>query len=356
VQTVSVTNSGDLPLTDIATSVTGPFQVTNKCTALLAAKSICYLSVVFTPPQPGAQSGTLTVSDILNAGQTVTLSGSGLIPPPTGVVQIVPRQVSFPTTGIGTVSDPITLTIVNANTGPALTNLTLKVSSGFQIVAKTCGASLALSATCTAGVVFAPTSLGPQSGTFSVSSSDLAADVTAHLSGTGFDFKVTPSGSSSVTVASGQTASYTLTLEPLGGLTGTFTFQCGNLPAYAACAFNPSSETVAGGTTGTEIVQVTTSQSTTAQARPSVPGGWRALPVALALIVLPVAWRRRFSVVLVCLLGTLGVSGCSSSGGGTGGTAPSASTHTTPAGTYSIPVTVSANGVQHAVTLTLAVD
>jgi hypothetical protein len=30
VQTVSVTNSGDLPLTDIATSVTGPFQVTNK--------------------------------------------------------------------------------------------------------------------------------------------------------------------------------------------------------------------------------------------------------------------------------------------------------------------------------------
>ena len=355
-QTVSLTNSGDLPLTDIATSITGPFQIANKCTALLAAKSTCYLSVVFTPAQPGAQSGTLTVSDVLNAGQTVALSGSGLVPPPTGVVQIVPKQVNFPTTGIGTSSDPVTLTIVNAKTGPALTNLNLKISSGFQITARTCGASLAPSASCTAAVAFAPASLGAQSGTFTVSSSDLTADVTAHLSGTGFDFAVTTSASSSVTVASGQTASYTLTLQPLGGLPGTFAFQCGNLPAYAACVFNPSSETVAAGTTGTEIVQVTTGQSATAQTRPSVSAGWSVLPVVLAGILFPLARRGRCSLVLVCLMAVVGVLGCSASGGGTGGTPPSSSTHTTPAGTYSIPVTVSANGAKHVVTMTLIVD
>jgi hypothetical protein len=357
-QTVSLTNSGDYPLTSIATSVTGPFQVVNKCTALLAAKSTCYLSVVFTPTQPGAQSGTLTVSDILNAGQTVTLSGSGLIPPAKGVIQIVPAQVNFATTGIGTTSDPVTLTIVNANTGPALTNLNLKVSSGFQIVGKTCGASLAPSATCTAGVVFAPTSLGPQSGTFTLSSSELAADVTAHLSGTGFDFKVTPSGSSSVTVTSGQTASYTMTLEPLEGLSGTFAFQCGTLPSYAACVFNPTGETVASGTTGTVILQVTTGKNATAEVRPPAFGTWTVFPVSLALLVLPAAWRRRrFFLVSVFLLAALTATGCSSSGGGGGGTPPaSPTTHTTPAGTYSIPVTVSANGVQHAVTLTLVVD
>jgi hypothetical protein len=356
-QTVSLTNNGDLPLTSIAASVTGPFQIANKCTDLLAAKSACYLSVVFTPTQPGAQSGTLTVSDILSAGQTVTLSGSGLVPPPTGVVQIAPRQVNFPTTGIGTTSAPVTLTIVNANTGPALTNLNLKVSSGFQIVGKTCGASLAPSASCTAGVVFAPTSLGLQSGTFTLSSIDLAADVTAHLSGTGFDFKVAASGSSSVTVASGQTASYTVTLEPLEGLSGTFAFQCGALPSYAACIFNPTRETVAAGTTGTAILQVTTGQSATAEVRRPVFGRWTVFPVGLALLVLPAAWRRRSFLVLVCLLSTFGVSGCSSSGGGGGGTPPSSpATHTTPAGTYSIPVTVSANGVQHAITLTLVVD
>jgi hypothetical protein len=182
--------------------------------------------------------------------------------------------------------------------------------------------------------------------------------VTAHLSGTGFDFAVTTSGSASVTVSSGQTATYTLALAPADA-SATFAFQCGTLPAYAACVFNPSSETVSAGTTGTELVQVTTSQSQTAEARPFTFGGWSGWPVAVALVAFPAAWRRRrFLVVLVFMRAALAVSGCSSSGGGGGGKPPSSSptAHTTPAGTYSIPVTVSANGVQHVVTLTLVVD
>jgi hypothetical protein len=168
-----------------------------------------------------------------------------------------------------------------------------------------------------------------------------------------------------VTVSSGQTANYTLGLAPLAASAGNFTFQCGQLPSYAACIFNPSTETVAGGATGTEGVQITTGQSSSAQimapAQIIAPasGGGRALTVAFAVLMLPLAWRRRklrFPIAVLAIL-LLGFSGCSSSGGGSGGTPPSSpTTHTTPAGTYTVPVTVTSSGVQHAVTLTLVVD
>jgi hypothetical protein len=301
----------------------------------------------------------LTISDIINAGQKVSLGGTGVLPPVGGKVQIVPAQVNFPTTGVGTASGAVTLTVMNSNDGAALTDLSLSVSPGFRLVNNTCGLSLPVGGTCTTGLLFAPTSLGSQNGTFTVSSSALASSVTAHLSGMGFDFAVSVSGASTVTVSSGQTASYTLGLAPSAALPGTFAFQCGKLPSYAACAFNPPTENVAAGATGTEAVQITTGPGSSAQMAVPSSGGGRALTLAFAVLILPLAWRRRklrFPIVVFAIL-LLGFSGCSSSGGGSGGTPPpSSTTHTTPAGTYTIPVTVMSNGVQHAVNLTLVVD
>jgi hypothetical protein len=175
----------------------------------------------------------------------------------------------------------------------------------------------------------------------------------------GSDFVVTISGASSVTVSSGQTASYTLGLAPSAGAAGTFAFQCGKLPSYASCTFNPSTEDVAAGATGTEGVQITTGQASSAQMVIPPSTAARALPLAFAVLILPLAWRRRKLRLPIAVLAImlLGFSGCSSSGGGSGGTPPSSpTTHTTPAGTYTVPVTVVSNGVQHAVTLTLVVD
>jgi hypothetical protein len=357
--TVGISNTGDLPLTSIAASATGAFQVSSNCTTKLAANSSCSIGVVFRPTQAGAQSGTLTISDITNAGQTVSLSGNGVLPPVGGKVQIVPAQVNFPTTGVGTASGAVMLTVMNSNDGAALTDLSLSVSSGFKLVNNTCGPSLPVGGTCTTGVLFTPTSLGPQDGTFAVSSSALASSLTAHLSGMGFDFQVTMAGASTVTVSGGQTANYTLGLAPSVGLPGTFAFQCGKLPSYAACTFNPSTENVAAGATGTEAVQITTGQSASARAvAPSWAGG-RGMTLAFALLILPLAWRQRklrFPMAVLAIL-LLGFAGCSSSGGASGGTSPSSpGTNTTPAGTYTIPVTVTSNGIQHAVTLTLIVD
>ena len=75
--------------------------------------------------------------------------------------------------------------------------------------------------------------------------------------------------------------------------------------------------------------------------------------------MLPFGWgRRRKALLLATLLAILvgGVTSCTSSGAGTGGSGGEGGSGGTPAGTYSIPVTAAAAGVQHSVTLTLTVD
>src|SRR6202035_4703224 len=95
------------------------------------------------------------------------------------------------------------------------------------------------------------------------------------------------------TVASGQTANFSVTLTPSGGVPQAFTFQCSSLPTYATCLFNPSTNSVAGDATGTETVQITTSQASgMAIPAPWTPG-WRAIAVAGGVLVLPLATRRR---------------------------------------------------------------
>jgi hypothetical protein len=173
----------------------------------------------------------------------------------------------------------------------------------------------------------------------------------------GFDFTVVSSGASSATVASGQTASYKLTITPLSGSTGTFTLTCGSLPKYSSCTFNPAGETVAAGSTGSETVLIATGTSSTA--RLVRPVAWPVLPLVCSIVLVPlVHWKRRRVLVAVAVLAMLagGVSSCTSSGGGVVQPPPNSGNNITPAGTYSIPVTVSAGGIQHQITLALTVD
>jgi hypothetical protein len=174
----------------------------------------------------------------------------------------------------------------------------------------------------------------------------------------GFDFTVTVSGATSKTVSSGQTASYTLVITPLNGSQGAFTFQCGTLPANALCVFNPTTETLGTGVTGNVAVEISTGQS--GASATVVPVRWRLLSLACGLVLLPLGWkRRRTALLLAALLAILagGASSCSGSGGGSSSsTKTTSSPGSTPTGTYSIPVTVLSNGVQHNMTLTLIVD
>jgi hypothetical protein len=207
-----------------------------------------------------------------------------------------------------------------------------------------------------ATVVFSPIASGAASGTITITSASLASPVTASLTGTGFNFTVSVEATSTQSVAAGQTASYTLELNP-SGAGATFTLACGPLPQYAACTFNPATETLSSGVEGNMAVNISTGQASTAQVEPVA--GWRVAPLLCGLLLLPLAFARKRRVLLLAVLAcvlTAGITACTSSGLGTGGGGGGQKQNTTPPGTYTIQVTATANGLSLPVTLTLTVD
>jgi len=360
--TVTLTNTGGSAAASLSLTATLPFSlVQNTCGATLSnvsGQNSCSTGVIFSPTLNGPYTGTLTIaSPSLTASTIIPLSGTGGTP---GSVQALPNLIAFPQTGVNLFSTTVTVTFTNPDSVNSLGSFSLSVSAGFRLVSTTCASTLAAGASCTAIVEFAPTSPGPQSGSLTVSSSALPTGALVPLSGKGFDFAFVPSGSSSQTIANGQTADYKLLITPLLGSQGVFTFSCSALPPSAKCIFNPASEGVTANTTGNVVVQIATGQST-ASVHSSRPLSWPALPLACGLVLAPFALRRgRKVILLIALLMILagGVSSCTSSGVIPGGTIPGSGsgTGTTAAGTYPVLVTATSNGVQHQATLTLIVD
>jgi hypothetical protein len=361
-QTVTLTNTGGSAATSLTLTATPPFSlVQNTCGTTLSSVSgqnSCSTGVIFSPSLNGPYTGTLTIaSPSLTASTIIPLSGTGGTP---GSIQALPNLIAFQQTGVNLFSSPVTVTLTNPDSVNSLGSFAVAITAGFRLVSTTCASTLAAAASCTAIVEFAPTSPGPQSGSLTVTSNALPTGAFVSLSGTGFDFALAPSGSSSQTVANGQTADYKLLITPLLGGQGVFTFSCSTLPPSAACTFNPASEGIPANATGNVTVEIATGLTTiTAQSSPAL--SWPALPLACGLVLIPFALsRRRKALLLVALLMILagGVSSCTSSGVIPGGTVPGNGTGSgnTAAGTYPVVITATSNGVQHQATLTLIVD
>ena len=288
-----------------------------------------------------------------------------------------PTLLTFPVVAVGQTSAAQSVTITNS-TSDAIASLAVSTAAPFSVSQNGCTGSLAAGANCTVAVVFAPTVGGAASGSLTVSSNAVATPATVTLSGTGFDFTVAFVGASTKTVAAGQTANYTLVITP-SGASGTFTFACGTLPTDALCLFSPNTETLNAGVQGNVEVEIST---TSPQARlerpdsgrpglgipefarrgPGRPDLSRTLPLASGLLLLPFAiFRRRriFQLALLFAVLACGVTSCTSSGGGGGCIGSSCGQQGgggTPAGTYTIPVTVTSTGISQTVNVTLTVD
>jgi len=77
-QTVTLMNSGGLPLNITSISASASFNETNNCGPSIASAATCAIQVRFAPTSPGPVSGTLSVADGLSGSpQTVALSGVG---------------------------------------------------------------------------------------------------------------------------------------------------------------------------------------------------------------------------------------------------------------------------------------
>ena len=357
-QQVTLTNSGDLPLTLIAAQITsGDFTAVNACGNSLNPHSSCSINVAFAPKNVGTINGVLSVSDQYRT-QTVVLSGFGVAPP--GVSLAPFSTINFPATGVGTTSAGQTVTLTN-NGGVTLLVQSIAVAGDYLIVpgSNTCGSSVAVGTACTMQIAFAPTVGGPRSGTLTVTDNAGNSPQTLSLTGAGVDFTLSPNGGTSLTITNGQNAVYPLLLSSAANIPGTAVFTCSGNPANSTCNITPSS--VALGSTTTVSVTVLTGVSPTSSSlwRLMDRHGafWFAALMPLGLITLRRNRRSwRGGLLLLGLL--VAVTGC---GAGRAipfetGSGPGPPVAITPAGTYTIVASATSGGLTRTVNLTLIVQ
>jgi len=193
-QTITLTNSGNAPLTISSIGLTGTnssdFAQTNTCPlspGKLSAGANCTISVTFTPSATGGRGATLSITD--NAGgspHTVSLSGTGTAPS----ASLSPTSLTFSSQTVNTSSSGQSVTLTNGGTAP------LSISSiGFTgtnpgdfAQSTTCPMSpstLAASSSCTITVTFTPTTTGVRSASLSIADTASGSPHTAAVSGTG---------------------------------------------------------------------------------------------------------------------------------------------------------------------------
>ncbi len=256
------------------------------------------------------------------------------------------------------------VTLTN-NGGLALDIANVALSPGFTLVANTCGATLAVQTACTLTVTFTPTAAGPVSGALTLTDNAPFVTQTVNLSGTGIDFTFAANGPTSMTVASGTSAVYSLLLSSVSTISGNVSFTCTGAPAHSTCTVAPSAAML--GSTMTLTATVETGLAHAALEPLQAPSPWLfkhgnilfalGIPLAFALRRRKRAdWRGLLTFALV-LTALASLSGCGSprtipdSGTGNGGTPTP-----TPSGTYNLTVSGTAAGIRHSVALTLIVQ
>jgi len=251
--------------------------------------------------------------------------------------------------------------------GVSLSNVSASIAGDFSIPAgaNSCGPKLAIGAQCQIGVVFVPSQAGGRTGSLTVAATELGSPAVVGLAGNGQDFSMTVSGSPSATITSGQTATYTLSIVPLNGSTGTVMLACTGSPQNSTCSINPVSVTLTGQNSATVTVTIVTGKSASSAYLRKPGPDLKRLVFALAVVV-PMGFlagsRRRWRGVVLLGLLALFLPGCNlkvspgGDGSSTGPSGPATPTNPTPSGAYTLTVTGTEPGLNHSVALSLTVE
>jgi len=181
-QTITLKNTGAVPLTLTSITTSSPFTETNTCGSSLAAGAQCDLSIGFTPHARGTFTGALTLADnAANSPQIVQISGVGT------VLSLSPSSLNFGVQSVGTVSAPQTLTLTNGSRQPVQligTHITGSNTGAFSAT-NSCGTSVAAGTSCTFNVTFAPKQPGANSATLNITDDGGGGPQKIALTGTG---------------------------------------------------------------------------------------------------------------------------------------------------------------------------
>jgi hypothetical protein len=265
-QQITLSNTGNAVLAIDSITITGAnageFNLTNGCSASLAADSSCTISVTFTPTAAGNATGSVTVTDnAAGSPQTVSLTGVGAA---TGapVVSLTPATLNFNGQAVGiSVIQQTTLT----NTGTAVLDIDSIGITGANAEefsqTNTCGKTLAANANCIITVTFTPTTVGSATASISVNDNAAGSPQTVPLPAAGAPFSLTTT-CTSLTVVPGQTAIFSVDLAAAGDFTPTVALSCSGAPTLATCTPASTSMNLSGMTPVQVQVTATTTQAT----------------------------------------------------------------------------------------------
>jgi len=175
---------------------------------------------------------------------------------------VSPSGLIFAGQLVGTTSPTQTVTLSNTGNAP-LTITAISASGDFSADGHACGSSLAAGKTCSISVAFKPTVTGARSATLTVTDNNNAVSgstQTVSLSGTGTDFTVSASPASQ-TIPSGHTATYSITVAPVSGFTGSISLTCNGGPSGSTCTIAPGSVALSGPAAANGTVDLSTPQS-----------------------------------------------------------------------------------------------
>ena len=263
---LTLSNTGGAALTGITLGAfpAGFSRTGGTCGATLAASSNCTITVTFAPTLVQTYSGTLTITaSVPVTGSPVTLTGAGVAAVRTATV--APNPLAFGNWATGTTSNALNLTVTNTG-NVALAGGTFAFGGGtpqpfsrvttgtFPTGAPNCGATLALGASCTIKVQFAPATAASFSRTLTVAYT--GATVTGSpvtLTGTGVATRAAVSITPSPLTITLPSCSPTPTLACTSG-TGTVT-----LTNTAAAGGSSVAVTTVAATGGTMLTYLFTS-------------------------------------------------------------------------------------------------
>lgn len=357
---VQVTNASPNAATFASITSTGDYVVSGDCPSAdsqLAPNTSCNLQISFAPTQSGIRPGTVSLATSLTTlPLTVQLIGTGT----QSQLQITPASLNFSSIAVSASANQ-TLSLSNTGTAP-INGLSLAITGDYAITVPCALTVLAPGERCAVTVTFTPTAIGTRTGALTISSSG-QAPTTVPLTGNGvpngaFALTVNNGSSGSATVKSGQPASYSLTLTPQNGFTGTVVFNCTpvNPGQFATCSLLPSSVNITNSTPQNAVATINTvTESTSAQTHSRNSHKYLVFLLPVILVSLT---RKRLTLTGALAITLFSAISLTVTGCGSGGTVTinngNPNLRYTPPGNYQYQVAAtSTTGVQLTQTVTL---
>ncbi len=362
--TLTLANTGTVDISiNSHSALTAPLSLTGTtCSTTLAKGASCTYVVSFSPTETGSISQIFSVTD--SAGtQSSALTGNGVSgPATTPAATLTPSSLDFGSVQTGITSAAKTATLTSTGTAALAISSIQITGANAAVFASTnnCGTSLAIGASCTISVTFAPTATGSDSASITVADNAPGSPQTVTLTGTAaappvaadFTIAATPSTQS---VTAGASANYAINLASSGStFTDAVVLSVSGLPAGATATFTPASVTP--GTDGvSSAMSVQTAIPSAAQQARQTPGKspWptTAAIISTALLILPFRKRKRLASLLTCMgLAILALTSLTACGGGFALPKPPQ-----PPATYTLTVTGTSGSIQHSTTVQITV-